>query len=461
MMFFKKVLGQFFWLKKFIPKGLFGRSMLILVAPVLIIQLVSTYVFLDRHWDTLSRRLAMNLAGELTLMTHLAEEKMLLEGSLVPSAALRRGQQAMGIELEILEAEVWQILPKPDRSNYTQHLYHELAMRLGYPFIITAQPDSENATVSIYVQIPNDTVFHFLVSRKKLHSPTVSLFLLWSLGLSIVLVGVALLFLRNQIRPIVRLSRAMDAFGKGQQANLIKVGGAREVRQASTAFNRMQDRIIKHIQQRTTMLAGISHDLRTPLTRLRLQVAMLEKQLPDDSSADMKADIAEMETMIASYLSFAKGIEGEQEQPVSMNDLLAEIMNMPCANEAVIEVEISDDLQSYGRPQALKRAIHNVFANACRHGSAVFIKAFAQGESIQIIIEDNGAGIPEEQYEEAFKPFHRLDAARTPGGGSVGLGLAISRDIITNSGGSIRLGKAKQGGLKVHIILPQLLTAPL
>ena len=435
-----------FFLRKILPKTLLGRSFLIVALPVIFLQAASTYIFFDRHWDALSRRLAISLADEVSLLIALKEEKT------DNPAALSLGQVKLGIKMDVLPAKEWEMIEDTYAFGYLDDIRRELASRGITPIKLYAEDHFDD--VVMYWQSAEGHVYHFTASRKKIYSPTVYIFMLWSLGLSIVLVSIALLFMRNQIRPILRLAKAAEKFGKGHVDWRLKPHGAAEVRLAMEAFNDMQERISRQIQQRTEMLAGISHDLRTPLTRMRLELAVNEDSIAEEWRTEMQRDITEMEQMISSYLAFAKGEDGESLQRVELQDVLQDLVSIAQKQHPQITLTITAaTVVLNARVGALKRCIQNVLSNACRYGTKVIVSLTQQDGAIFITIEDDGAGIPEEQFEAVFRPFYRLEQSRNLDTGGIGLGLSIARDIARSHGGDITLGRSSLGGLKVVIQL--------
>jgi len=269
---------------------------------------------------------------------------------------------------------------------------------------------------------------------------------------SIVLLGIAIVFMRNQIRPIRRLALAADAFGKGRGSDeAFQISGASEVRQAGAAFNRMRERISSQIRQRTDMLSGVSHDLRTPLTRMKLQLAML----PDDAPAEeLNADVAEMEKMIEGYLTFARGEGNERSVETDISDLVGSAVSVWQRNGSAIDGHVEGQMRLPAKPNALRRCIDNLISNANRYGGHVWVSAGQRADAIEITVDDDGPGIPEERRKDAFRPFYRFEESRNPETGGTGLGLAIARDVARNHGGDIVLEDSPHGGLRARIRLP-------
>jgi two-component system osmolarity sensor histidine kinase EnvZ len=332
-----------------------------------------------------------------------------------------------------------------------------LAERVRLPFRIDWSGRAERE-VQIRVQLP-DGVLHVDAPAKRLFTGTVTVFVLWLIGSALILFAIAAVFMRNQVKPVRRLALAADAFGKGRDVGPIKPEGADEVRQAATAFNLMQERLRRFLAQRTEMLAGVSHDLRTPLTRMRLALTMLGTRNPAEAEevGAIGEDIAEMERMIEGYLAFARGEGAEQAQPTDLAALLADMAERARAAGAEVSLQASDPLVLPLRADAMRRCLGNLVDNARRHAGHVWLAAErvvrGGGEAVQITVDDDGPGIPPGRREEAFRPFVRLDGGR--GGSShTGLGLTIARDIVRAHGGEIALEDSPQGGLRARIRLP-------
>lgn len=440
-------------IKRMLPRTLLARSLLILVIPILLIQVISAFVFFDRHWSKMTSRLAYAVAGEVAVIARAIEEEGSPEtirkvtgyvaqnlGLLVsfePNAALDKSGMKP-------QHQVWE--------NYVSRtLYHELRQQINRPTLITA--DFEEKWVEIYMQLENG-ILTVALPQRRLFSSSGYIFLIWMFSVSFLLLVIAILFMRNQIRPIRRLAVAAEWFGRGRDAANFKLEGAFEVRQAGQAFIDMQRRIKRQIEQRASMLAGVSHDLRTPLTRMKLQLEMMEDH-PD--AAAMKGDIAEMERMIEGYLDFVRGEGNEQATTVSVDDLLQQIAEQVQKEFKNVMIEVqAESIAMRLRIMAMQRAITNLVRNAARYGDHITMKAFVgENERMFISIEDNGPGLDEAEFEEVFKPFYRVDNSRNLDTGGVGLGLSIAMDIVHAHGGHIWLEKSREsGGLQVNIRLP-------
>lgn len=433
-------------LKRFLPRSLFGRSLLIIISPLILLQIVSTWVFYDRHWETVTRRLANAVAGEIATVidnrrnfANLKTQYLIFE--------------TMGGNLGLhLKFQPDGILPNraPEIGSgiLDRRLSDALRERVRRPFHLNTWSDPRD--VHIKVQLP-DGVLDVTVARERLFSSTTYIFVMWMVGTSLVLFAVAMIFMRNQIRPIQRLATAVENFGKGRDVPDFKPEGATEIRRAAAAFSIMRERIQRAISQRTEMLAGVSHDLRTPLTRIKLQLAML-----GDSKevAQLQSDVVEMEKTVEEYLAFARGEGGEEVVSSDIGDLLREVVNGFRHGSAPIELDAEQSLVVPVRPNAFKRSIANLVHNAATHGDHVAIHAAWQGDAIEVMVDDDGPGIPESEREEVFKPFYRLDSSRNPETGGTGLGLTIARDLIRSHGGDISLERSPQGGVRAKLRLP-------
>ncbi|MFQ5955384.1 MAG: sensor histidine kinase [Kiloniellales bacterium] len=434
------------YIKRFLPRTLLGRSLLIIVTPLILLQVITTYAFYQSNWDLVIRRLASGLAGDIGIAISIARQYPEEEDRrrLIWLAWLKTGLQ--------LEFAPGEILPNTPRQAGNElldiRLRKALNERLDQPYQLDWEADPR--TIHVRVQLP-DGVMNVAASRERLFNSRTYVFILWMLGSSLVLFAVAMLFMRNQVRPVRRLAQAAERFGKGRDVPEFRPEGAAEVRQAAAAFKVMRDRIRRQIDQRTEMLAGVSHDLRTPLTRMKLQLALLGAS---PEVKDLKADVGDMEKMIDGYLAFARG-EGEEEAvDVELAELLGEVVANARRDGAPIELSMEGRVTLALRPNAFKRCLGNLIANARRHGTQVWLRAAARGGSVEITVDDDGLGIPEPLRTEAFKPFFRIDQSRNPETGGVGLGLTIARDVIHRHGGEISLEESPHGGLRVRLTLP-------
>lgn len=441
-------------LRYLLPRGLLGRALLIILLPLLILQGVALQLFYGGHLDVISRRLAGGVAGDVGMVVELLTRHPVEaeRGWIFREAAWR-------LDLSLAFEPGATIAGNNPRQNWLpilpleEDLAHALRERVGLPFDTDWQSDPRS--VIMRVQMP-DGVLHVEAPRKRLFFGTLYLFVIWLVGTSLLLFIVAALFMKNQVRAIRRLASAAEAFGMGREIGLIKPEGASEVRQAAAAFNQMQGRIRRFVAQRTEMLAGISHDLRTPLTRLRLGLAMLPPGTEEDAAA-MTEDVAEMERMIATYLAFARGEGLEQAQPADLAEMVRDLAARATKDGAAVSVDAPEALVLPVRIDALRRCLGNLLDNARRHARRIAVAidetvrqepGRAEGRWVQITVDDDGPGIPETSREEAFRPFTSFSA------GGTGLGLAIARDIARAHGGDILLEGSPLGGLRARVRLP-------
>ncbi len=432
-------------IKRMLPRSLLGRSLLIIVSPLVLLQLISTGIFYESHWDKVSRQLARGLAGDVAALADLMRQ--------APDAERRRqitNVTASHMDLTVVfgEGETLPSRPPKDGGVLADTLYRAMLENVSAPFYLDF--DSMDRHVIIKVQLA-DGVMKVVTSRKRLFSSTTYVFVIWMVGTSMLLFGVAVIFMRNQVKPINRLARAAEEFGKGRDVPAFKPEGAKEVRKAASAFIAMRDRLHRQISQRTDMLAGVSHDLRTPLTRMKLQLAMLDG---GEGHEELQADVAEMEHMLEGYLAFARGEGAETPRPTELGGLLEEVVAQARRRGGIIDLHQEGDITVSLRPNGFKRCLTNLIENALRYAGHVSVSAGERGESVEIIIDDDGPGIPEDQRQEVFKPFFRLESSRNPGTGGVGLGLSIARDIIRSHGGDITLSGSPGGGLRARLVIP-------
>ena len=430
---------------RFVPRTLFGRALLIIVVPIVLLQLVSAYIFFERHWNKVGGYLALDLANDIATLISLLEA-FPEEGD--QAFILYTARRYLSLEVRFEDGDV---LPESSESYFSilrPVLEANLRSQVRRPFSVDTQSLPKKLAISIRL---DGRVMHLVTSRKRVFSSTTYIFIMWTVGSSIVLLAIAIFFLRIQVRSIRRLARAADRLGKGQEVPDFKPEGAVEVRQAAAAFIKMRDRIQHHIHERTEFLAGVSHDLRTPLTRMKLQLAM-EGQ--GEGIASLTADVIEMERMIDGYLAFARGEEVEETTTVPLQDLLFDVVADSRRKGAVIDFESIDPIFLTVRPNAFKRCLVNLIDNAVRHGEVVVISVARGDGAVDIMVDDDGPGIPEDKREDVFKAFFRLDASRNVETGGVGLGLTIARDIARGHGGEIILGDAPGGGLRAVLRIP-------
>jgi two-component system osmolarity sensor histidine kinase EnvZ len=431
-------------IKRFLPRTLEGRTFLILVVPVVIAQMITVYIFFERHFSALSVELSRAVAGDVALLIEGTEKSPHRRDQIYASAAKTLDlyvEFRPNAKLSPTVEKHWNPLIEPILETALQE---RISPR---PFTIGAYGDDN--WVEIRVGLP-DGVLDVRSPQRRLFSYTAFVFIAWVIGASLILTGIAVIFMRNQVRPIRRLALAAENFGKGRDTTRLKPAGALEVRQAATAFLTMRDRIRRQIAQRTEMLAGVSHDLRTPLTRMKLQLALLGD---GEETEELRADVGEMETMIDAYLAFARGEGGEMPQRTDMAQLLREAVDGQPGRDRVI-LEVAEPIELTIRPSAIRRCLGNLIGNALRYGKNVRVGAGWRQRTLAIVIDDDGPGIPLENREDVFRPFFRLEASRNVATGGVGLGLSIARDIARGHGGEIALEDSPMGGLRVVLILP-------
>ncbi|MDE1172557.1 MAG: ATP-binding protein [Parvibaculaceae bacterium] len=442
-------MSPFALLKRYLPQGLYGRSLIIIVTPMVLLQAIVAYVFIERHWQMVTEKLSESVVSETSfLLAEYEQLPMKNAGAHIASIA----NDKLSLSVAFLPGETLPRTPSSRGTLLDRSLSDELRRQIGRPFWISTV-DYEDY-VDIRIQLSNG-VMRVLALRSRVYATNTHIFIVWMVGASLVLIVVAILFLRNQIRPIERLAAAAEGFGKGREMARFKPAGASEVRRAAAAFLDMKDRIQKQMEQRTQMLNGVSHDLRTPITRFKLQLAMM----PDSPEIeDLRADVREMERMLEDYLDFARGHQGEVSEPTDLGDLLRQVQDEIGRGggkvSLCVEAEDERDMIVSIRRNAFKRALVNIVDNAAKYAEHVWIEAVRRPEGVDIIVDDDGEGIPADELEAVFRPFYRLDAARNLDAGGSGLGLAIARDIARGHGGDIILSASPRGGLRVVISVP-------
>ena len=435
-----------FRLRNVMPKGLYWRTILIILVPAAILQLIITLVFLDDHWKATSKRMSQGVASDAALIIQLYERDPTPERF----EYLRRlALQPLRLEIEIQPGAPLEARRCGQGSNLdrylTQALEDELNRRVWY--------DSTCPGNQVLIRVPiQEGVLQIKAFRDRVQARSGPLFVTWIMGATVFLGIVSVIFIRNQVKPIIRLADAMERFGRGEDTGPVRPRGAREVRGAAIAFFDMRARIKKHIDQRSQLLAGVSHDLRTPLTRLKLQFALMP-QTPELEEA--KRDLAEMEETLEEYLAFAKGLTEEAPELVDLGALAAATASDAARTGVDIGVECTGKPATHGRARALKRCLANLVDNAAAHGDKVRISVRGEADAVTVAVDDDGPGIPEELYEEAFRPFSRLDETRSRNQKGVGLGLAIARDVARSHGGDVLLSPSPLGGLRATLRLPR------
>ena len=434
-------LNNFF--KKFLPKGLFYRSLIIVAAPIILLQLIVTVVFFDSIWIKANKGMTRSLVGEIKTLSDVYNSENQNQINYITDIYKRNFDFVINSIDESIPVEVFERRFSPmDRS-----LRRELKSTFGnnnYWFNTVNYLD----IVEVRIRSGNKNL-QFFFPKERIATSSVRLFVLWITLPSIILIFIAILFLKNQTRPISNLAKAAQRFGKGDYINEFRPSGAREIRNAAYEFDRMAKRINRHLNQRSEMLSGISHDLRTPLTRLKLQLAMINNQ---QISSNMSKDIDEMENMLNDYLQFAKTQAKENTEKINIKNIFKIIENR--MNNPNLKFDIKNEISFYGRKNALERCFSNIINNGLVYGKKITVSVQKSSNRAIIFFDDDGPGIPIEQYRNVFKPFFRLDKSRSLNKSGVGLGLAIVEDIVHSHGGNIQLSKSDMGGLQVKISLP-------
>jgi two-component system osmolarity sensor histidine kinase EnvZ len=434
------------WMKSMMPTGLYGRALLIMIVPIVLLQAVVAFVFMERHWNTVTRRLSAAVTQDIAALIEVYRSYP-QDGE---RATLRRiAQDHLRMQVDFLPvSEMPPPGPKPFFSLLDQTLSQEIRERIRRPFWIDTVGRSN--VVEIRIRL-DDTVMRVFAARAAAYASNSEIFLFWMIGTSLVLIAIAIAFLRNQIKPILRLADAAESFGKGREVPGFKPRGAREVRRAAQAFIEMKRRVERTMEQRTTMLAGVSHDLRTILTRFKLELALIGNS---PETEGMKKDVDEMGRMLEAYLAFAKGDGGEQPAPTDMGAFLDELKADAERHGHKTSVAFYGHPLVTVRPAGFRRCLGNLVSNASRFAKEIAITGHRDHRFMTISVDDDGPGIPAEMREEVFRPFLRLDDARNQDEVGTGLGLAIARDIARSHGGDITLTESPMGGLRATVRVP-------
>lgn len=430
---------------RYMPKGLYPRALVIVIAPVVLLQSVIAYVFMERHWQTVTQRLSSAVSADIATMIDVYESyPQDADASVLGRIAAER----LGMDLDIIpDSDLPPPGPRPFFSLLDSALSAELAQQVARPFWLDTV--GRSSLIEIRIKLGKN-VMRILTRRNSAYASNSHIFLVWMLGTSLILLTVAVLFLRNQIRPILKLADAAEAFGKGRDAEF-RPRGAREVRRAGNAFIEMKRRVERAVGERTTMLNGVSHDLRTILTRFKLSLALLERSSEIDA---LEKDVDEMSRMLEDYLAFARGDAGEAAVETDIRALMEELKSDAERQGHQTELTVIGDPLVVVRPDAFRRLMTNLVSNAARFGDRIAIRATHDARYLIIMVDDDGPGIAPEQREDVFRPFFRLDEARNVDSGGTGLGLAIARDIARAHGGDIILSDSPLGGLRAAVRLP-------
>jgi two-component system, OmpR family, osmolarity sensor histidine kinase EnvZ len=436
-----------FRLRSILPRGLYWRTALIVIVPAAFLQLVITLVFLDDHWRATSKRMSQGVAADIALLVQLYERNPSPE-----TFADLQDLAARPLRLDLTrEPGAPLALPRCRAAGSVLDRYLTRALTLDIGREIWY--DSTCPGIHVIIRVPTaGGVLQMKAYRDRVQARSGPLFVAWIAGATLFIIAVSIVFIRNQVKPIEKLADAMERFGRGEDGGDFRVRGAREVRGASHAFFNMRQRIKRHIEQRSQLLAGVSHDLRTPLTRLKLQFALMT---PSAEIEAAKRDLADMEDTLDEYLAFARGLADEAPEQVSLGQIARDVADAAQRSGASVEVSAALETNVPGRARGLKRCIANLVDNAAAHGDKVEVRVEEDATALRVVVDDNGPGIPAEMYEEAFRPFSRLDATRSRNQKGVGLGLAIARDVARGHGGDIVLSPSPMGGLRATLRLPR------
>ncbi len=432
-------------LKHLLPRTIFFRYLLIIIAPVLLLQIILTIVFFDSLWIKTNKGLARTLAGQINSLVEVySNPKTNKDFNFVKNIF----ENKLISKIYVLENYKLPSLKKPKIYNlYDQLLDEQLASQINAPFWY----DTKNSNDFVDIRVStNKTILQFIVEKSRIRNSSARIFILWITIPSILLLLISILFLRNQIKPFTSLADSAEKFGKGQYVPELKPSGAVELRKVIIEFEKMKRRILRHISQRTAMLSGISHDLKTPLTRLKLQIEILNKNHTLDK---VKSDVLEMEKMIAEYLDFSSSQETGNTIQFDLSNLMTEIKQK--YNNNKITFKCNEKILMLGRKHLIKRCLYNLIDNSIKYAGNADIVVKRNNSTIEISIEDDGPGVPENERERVMRPFYRIDKSRQMADGSVGLGLSIVQDIVNSHGGNIKLTDNPKGkGLKVILNFP-------
>ncbi|MDB2617698.1 ATP-binding protein [Candidatus Pelagibacter bacterium] len=431
------------FLKKILPKRLFYRALLIVAVPVLVLQLIITFVFFDSLWIKTNKGMTRALINEISTFVKVYDNEEIIKDELKNTFSLFLD---LNIELVYNQTFDYQYNERWF-SPIDRTLRRELKSNFNLgEFWFNTTNYKELIDIRIKYE---DGYFKFLVPKDRVSSSSARIFALWITVPAIIMVMISLIFLKNQTRPITNLARAAERFGKGEELEEFRPSGAMEIRQAGHEFEMMRKRILRHLNQRNEMLSGISHDLRTPLTRMKLQIAFIEDK---DLANKLAEDINEMEKMLNEYLQFTSSSYIEKNEMFNLSELIDQVVNK--YNNKNIENDLTPRVYINGRKNLINRCLNNIIDNALKYGGKVKIKLHKKNTNLFITIDDDGPGIPNKEHENVFKPFYKIDKGRADSKSSVGLGLSIASDIIRSHGGSITLDKSKMNGLSVKIFLP-------
>jgi len=427
--------------KNVIPSSLLGRSIIIIFVPIIILVILTSLVFYQTSWNIISKRLTESVVADINVVVKLIDQDLKFK-------AIRIAKEDFKMIVSIKSNIDLKPLSFQEQRGILSKRLKQALEKLEKPFFYDL--GNIDKGVKIAIKLDQDLLI-INVDKDRLYSESAFVFLLWMIFASLILLFFSYFFMSKQIRPLKRLAIIAETFGRGLDAPELKSAGASEIKQTANAFNQMRTRIRRFLKQRTDMLAGVSHDLRTPLTRMKLQLSLLKDQ---KARAELELDINEMTAMLNSYVSFVKSESPETIEDISINDILKNIIRNSDKQKYEISFNQKNEIQTSGRPIQLKRAFQNILNNSYRYSDKIFVEISINKEGCLITFEDNGPGIPEKNYEDVFKPFFTLDPSRNKLKGESGLGLSITRDIIRSHGGEIKLDRSKFGGLKSSIFLP-------
>ena len=431
------------FLKNILPKKLFYRALLIVAVPVLVLQLVITVVFFDSLWIKTNKGMTRALINEINLFVEVYDNEKINKDELKNLFSL------------FIDLNIELVNNKNIENRYTERWFSPIDRTLRRELKSNFSTEEFWFDTTSYKELIDlrikyqDGYFKFLVPKDRVTSSSARIFALWITVPAFIMVIISLIFLKNQTRPITNLARAAERFGKGEDTEEFKPSGALEIRQAGHEFDKMRKRILRHLNQRTEMLSGISHDLRTPLTRMKLQIAFIEDK---DLATKLAEDINEMEKMLNEYLQFTSSSYMEKDEMFNISELIEEVIGK--YNNQNIQKDLLPRIYINGRKNLINRCLNNIIDNALKYGNKIKIKLNKENTNLVITIDDDGSGIPKKEHENVFKPFYKIDKGRAESKSSVGLGLSIASDIIRSHGGNIVLDKSEMNGLSVKIFLP-------
>jgi two-component system, OmpR family, osmolarity sensor histidine kinase EnvZ len=434
-------------ISRYMPKRLYARSLIIVIAPMILLQSVVAFVFMERHWQTVTHRLSAAVTRDVAAIIDMIETFPPGDNH---AEVIRIAQERLNLRVDLLPPDP---LPPPGPRPFfgilDEFLSAEISRQINLPFWIDTVGDSNIVEIRVRLE---DNVLRVFARRSQTYASNTHIFLLWMVGTSLVLLAIAIAFLRNQIRPITQLAEAADSFGKGRPMPAdFRPRGAEEVRRAGITFLRMRERIERQMEQRTAMLTGVSHDLRTILTRFKLQLALTTS---GPEAEALNQDVDDMQSMLEGYLAFARGEATEDTGRFDLASCLDKLADEARLKERELKAFLSGPAEVEVRPTAFSRLMSNVVGNALRYAEHVEVVARNGQEGLEIVVDDDGPGIPASRREDVFKPFFRLDEARNQDAGGTGLGLSIARDIARSHGGDITLDDSPLGGLRVVISVP-------